>query len=318
MGRIAEGEAALDAGVAAIGLAVLVGDHAHQLFAAHLGLEGAADPAIGAGGDDRVLGRADLDDGLLVERGRRTGLHAGAAGDAFGREEGLVLACGHPRAEAAARNCQGQRALHFVTGAHAARADDALGLLIGEIGVGLVLALVDVVLAVVAVADVAQAHRTGHVLQLAIAIGRAGQAVQRVVGDVELHHALAQLGQLGRLGMDHHPRRHRRGAGGRGSGAAVDLHQAQPAGAEGFHHVGGAELGDLGADLHGRAHDRRPGRDRHGLSVDGQAHRRLGAGGRGAVVDFLDQGHLRCPALESARPGESRDPGFFCSPRAHR
>ena len=49
---VAESEAALDAGMAAIGLAVLVRHHAHQLFAAHLGLEGAAHAAIGAGGDD--------------------------------------------------------------------------------------------------------------------------------------------------------------------------------------------------------------------------------------------------------------------------
>ena len=56
---VAPGEAALDAGMAAIGLAVLVGDHAHELLAAHLGLEAAADAAIGAGRDHRMLGLAD-------------------------------------------------------------------------------------------------------------------------------------------------------------------------------------------------------------------------------------------------------------------
>ena len=62
---VAPGEAALDAGMAAIGLAVLVGHHAHDFLAAHLGLEGAADAAIGAGGDDGVLGLADLDHGFF-------------------------------------------------------------------------------------------------------------------------------------------------------------------------------------------------------------------------------------------------------------
>jgi hypothetical protein len=66
VGGIAPGEAALDAGMAAVGLAVLPRHHAHQLVAAHLGLEGAADAAIGAGGDDRPLGRADLDHRLLL------------------------------------------------------------------------------------------------------------------------------------------------------------------------------------------------------------------------------------------------------------
>jgi hypothetical protein len=43
------------------------------------------------------------------------------------------------------------------------------------------------------IAHVAQADGTGHVLQLAIAIGGTGQAVQRVVRDVKLHHPAPQL-----------------------------------------------------------------------------------------------------------------------------
>ena len=87
MGGVAPREAALDAGMAAVRLAVLVRHHAHDLVAAHLGLERAADAAIGAGRHHRMLGRADLDDGLLVQRRGRAGLHAGAAGHAFGAEE---------------------------------------------------------------------------------------------------------------------------------------------------------------------------------------------------------------------------------------
>ena len=63
----------------------------------------------------------------------------------------------------------------------------------GEIGVRFVVGPDSRWLApLIAVAHLAQAHRAGHVLQLAIAIGRAGQAVERMVGDVKLHHALAQ------------------------------------------------------------------------------------------------------------------------------
>ena len=51
VGGIAPGEAALDAAMAAIGLAVLPRHHADDLLALHLGAEGAADAAIGAGGD---------------------------------------------------------------------------------------------------------------------------------------------------------------------------------------------------------------------------------------------------------------------------
>src|SRR5580700_50271 len=68
VGGVAVGEAALDAGVALVGLARLIGDHADDLFALDLGLERAADPAIGAGGDDRALRLARGDDALLVQR----------------------------------------------------------------------------------------------------------------------------------------------------------------------------------------------------------------------------------------------------------
>ena len=136
MRGVTEGEAALDAGMTVIGLAVFPRHHAHQLVAAHLGLEGAADPAIGAGGDQRMLGRADLDHALLVQRRGGAGLHAGAARDAFGVEERLLLRRRDHGVEAAAGDGQRERALHLLAGPHAARADDALGRLEGEIGVG--------------------------------------------------------------------------------------------------------------------------------------------------------------------------------------
>src|SRR4030095_8248524 len=134
VGGIAPGEAALHAGMAVIRLAVLVGHHARDFRALHLGLEGAADAAIGAGGDDAVLGLALLDDGLFHQRCRRAGLHAGAAGDAFGIQEVLGLAGGDLGFEAAAVDREREGALHFLAGAHAARADDAFRGIAWEVG----------------------------------------------------------------------------------------------------------------------------------------------------------------------------------------
>ena len=70
------------------------------------------------------------------------------------------------------------------------------------------------IFASVAVADLAQADGASLILQLAITVGRTGQAVQRVIGDVELHHALAKLGETLVLGMHHHVFVGRRRAGG--------------------------------------------------------------------------------------------------------
>ncbi len=124
MGGVAVGEPALDAGMALVGFAGLVGDHAHDFVALEFRLEGAADAAIGAGRHDRSLRRSLFDDQLLVERRRRARLHAGAAGHAFGRQE-IDAARAHLRIKSAAKDGQGERALHLLAGAHAARADDA-------------------------------------------------------------------------------------------------------------------------------------------------------------------------------------------------
>ena len=64
----------------------------------------------------------------------------------------------------------------------------------------------------------------------------------------------------------------RRGAGGRVALAALDLDEAEAAGAEGIQHVGGAELRDLGAELHRGAHDRGAFRHADFLAEIGRAH----------------------------------------------
>src|SRR6185295_2676103 len=203
VGGVAPGEAPLDATVPVVRLAVLVRYHAHHFFAAHLRLERAADAAIGAGRDHRVLGLADLDDLLLDQRRRRAGLNAGAAAHAFGIHEGQV-AGGHAAAETTALDGQRDGALHFVTRAHATRADDALRRIVLEIRIRRVLHVVDVVLAFVAVTHFAQADGAGHVLKLAVAVRGAGQTVERMVADVQLHHAAADAGEPLGLSMHHH------------------------------------------------------------------------------------------------------------------
>ena len=291
MGRIAPGKATLDAGVATVGLAVLVGDHAHDLIAAHLRLEGAADSAIGAGGHDRMLRLADLDDRLLRQRRGRAGLYAGAAGHAFGAEERFFHAGRHDGVEATPRNRQREGALHLLTRAHTARADYAFRRVVGEIRIGLVFARVGMLVAGVAVAHVAQADCARHVLQFAVPIRCAGQTVERMVGDVELHHALAQALESLRLRAHAHTRRDRRRAGRGRAGAAVDLDQTQPAGAERVEHVGRAQLRDLRSDFHGGTHDRRALGHRHRHAVYRQGHSLLGPGARRAVIDLVYERH---------------------------
>src|SRR5690349_17342500 len=80
--RITPGEAALHAGMAVIGLAVLERHHADDLIALHFRLERTANAAIGAGRDLRPFRLAHRVDVLFAERTRRAGLHAGAAGNA--------------------------------------------------------------------------------------------------------------------------------------------------------------------------------------------------------------------------------------------
>ncbi len=283
---VAPGEAALDAGVAVVGLAVLVRDHAHQLFAFHLGAERATHTAVGASGDDAALRLADLHDALVDQGRRRTCLHAGAAGHAFGIEEVVTAGRRHSRVKTASGDRQGEGALDFLAGTHAAVADDALARVVLEIGVGNVLGFIQVIGAFVAVAHFAQAHLPRHGLQFAVAVGRACQAVQRVIGNVQLHHVASQRGELGGLRANHHAFGYRGGAGGRVAAHAIDLHQAHAAGAERLQAVGGAEFGNGGAEQGRGTHDRGAGGDADFAPVDGQADLHVAFARRGAQVDI--------------------------------
>ena len=120
----------------------------------------------------------------------------------------------------------------FFASTNTAVADNAFAGVIGEIGVGLVFLCIAVVCPsglTHAIAHIAQARDTRHVLQLAVAVGATGQAIQRMVGDVQLHHTFAQVLQLGGLGMNHHASFGRRGARGGETFATLDFNQTQTA-----------------------------------------------------------------------------------------
>ena len=117
--------------------------------------------------------------------------------------------------------------------------------------------------AVIAVAHLAQADVARLGLQLAIAVGAAGEAVERMVGNVELHHAAPELLEPRRLRAHDHAFFGGRRAGGGRSPAALDLDEAEPAGAEGFEAVGRAEFRDRIVDQRGGRHHRRPARNAH-------------------------------------------------------
>ena len=144
MRRVAPGEAALHARVAVVRLPVLERHHAHHFVALQLGLEGAAHAAVGAGRDHAALGLPHFDDRLFHQRVGRAGLDAGAAGDALRIHEQHV-AGRDLRGEAAAADGQRERALDFLAGAHAARADDALRRVEAEVRVRFVLGVVKMV-----------------------------------------------------------------------------------------------------------------------------------------------------------------------------
>ena len=120
VGGIADGETTLDTRMPVIGVAVFVGDHAHEFLALHLGPKGTAHAAVRAGRHKTVLGLTLLDQRILRQRRCRAGLDASSAGDALGVHERHILTGRHGGFESASLDGQRQRPLLFITGAHAA------------------------------------------------------------------------------------------------------------------------------------------------------------------------------------------------------
>ena len=138
VGRVAEGEAALNAGVALVCLAVFVGCHTHHLIALHLGFKGTANAAVGAGSGDRVFGFSCVDNAFFGECRGRADVHAGATRYAFRVHESVGLTGADLGLKATAVYGQCKGALNLFTGAYAARADNTFRWVKGKIGVGLI------------------------------------------------------------------------------------------------------------------------------------------------------------------------------------
>ena len=303
MAGIAPGKAALDARMPAVGLALFPGHHAHHLFALHLGAERAADAAIGASRHHRAFGLADVLHRLFIQRGSGACRDTGPARHAFGRQE---IVAGKARADLgikpAPRNGEREGPLHFLAGAHAARTDDALRRIEIEIGVRLIGRLAQMVFAFVTIAHIAQAHAGRHVLQFAIVVGAAGQAIERVVGNVQLHHPAAQLVQPLGLGVDDHPFGDQRGARSGRAAHPVDLDEAQPARSELFQRVGGAKLGDRSARKRRRSHHRGARGHAYLAPVDADGNGGLAGNGRGSEIGLGFIAHGGIPVQRPDRP----------------
>ena len=127
---------------------------------------------------------------------------------------------------------------------------------------------VEMVLAVKTIAHITQTDRTGHVLQFAVAVGRAGQAIERVIGDVQLHDIAPSRRKRVRLRANLHASLDGRRAGCRVAFAAFDFDETEAAGAERLQAVGCAEFRNVDAGLARGAQDAGPGLDRRGQSVD--------------------------------------------------
>ena len=127
---------------------------------------------------------------------------------------------------------------------HAALAQDALLGIIGEELVGIV---DGVVIADALVAGLLHAVLIAQVLQLALAVLGAAEAVGAVGGEHQVQHGAPGGDDLPGLGMDDIALSNRSGAGGEQLGIALDLHQADPAGSLGSQVFQIAQRGDLDA-----------------------------------------------------------------------
>ncbi len=277
-------EPALDAAMATIGLALLVRHHAHHLFAAQFRAKTAPYAAIGAGRDDRTIGRSDIDHCLFDKRRSRTSLNAGAARHAFGAEKIFGgQPCRYARIPAPPLHGERKRALDFVARADTARAQDAFAGIKIEIGVRLVLWLIEMI-RLCHIPDLAKADCPRLILKFAIPVRCAGQAIERVIRNVELHHALAQFLQEVRL-RPHDHAGFDRGRATRGSPlSAVDFDKAQPTRSEAFEAVCRAQFWNCSSDFCCRTHHTCSFGNSDALTVDRQRdHHARPAGGRSEI-----------------------------------
>ena len=216
-------------------------------------------------GADHVVGVVHLHDGAH-------GAHQGAltAKDAVGLVHGQVKGGGDLEVAGAVGGGEGGAALDLGAHLHAAAALDALGGVPHDGGIVNAQGLVG--------GDVGQLGQqavepAAQLLQLAVAVAGAGQAVLLVVGQNQVQHAHLGVVHLLGVGKDLHALPHHGGAGGQQLALAGDLHHTHPAvGLDGLVGVI-AQMGDIDVQHLGRLNDAGAGGHLQRHMVDGKMYR---------------------------------------------
>jgi hypothetical protein len=109
----------------------------------------------------------------------------------------------------------------------------------------------------VAVPNISKANGPGHLLKLTVAVGCTSKAIERMIGDIQLHYSSTELLEPWCLGRDAHPVSNWRRARRRSPSNPLDLDKTQPARPEGLEAVGRAQLRHVDTTDGGCPHDRR-------------------------------------------------------------
>ena len=113
-----------------------------------------------------------------------------------------------------------------------------------------------------------ETHPRRHVLQFAAPRGRAADAIERMIGNVEFHDTAADFRQLRALREDLHALGDRRRARGGIALDAFDLDQAKPAGSERIERIGRTQAWNVDGVGRRRAHYRSARRNAHTHAID--------------------------------------------------
>ena len=256
------------------------GDHLAGADGAGLHAEGFADgDADGRGGlEDDGLGlvvEGAPDVVLVVDLGESAdgaGLDALAAEDALGVGELLEAGGSDDGVESAADAGEDADGLDVVAGVFAAAAHDALVEVAADGGA----AFVQFVRGLFAlVLEVMDAEFLSDLLEFAVQVLRAGEAILRVVRKEQVEDGAARVDGAERVGVDDHAFHDGRAAGGRQVGALFDLDDADTAGTASVLdveriHLEMAESRDFDIKFFRGFEDGGTGLDSDGLVVDGK------------------------------------------------
>ena len=213
MRGVTKGKAPLNAGVPFIGLTVFPGRHTNDFLPPHFGLKTTTNTTVSAGGRDRVLGNALFDNTVLSQRCSRTSRNTRTAGNAVRLYEVCLGSDADTRVKTAPRDGQCKGALSLLASPDAARTNNALRGIKGEVGTAFIFLQLRVILTSKAVTHVSEADLARGRLQLTVPVGRTGETIQRMVTDVQFHYAATNFCQLIALSGYRHTRLNGCGAG---------------------------------------------------------------------------------------------------------